>query len=543
MKNIVDTSKSLNLLLAIIIAVSTTGFLRLQLVTGLPQVDGGMYSFISQYFYYIFINDGIINDATLFLYQFMTAWVYGFDINQSIMLRVIDGLVAITASIVLFKIILKESTDVLFTVILMVPLLIIMNDIEVIEYGFRNSIWAAYVPFFLAILIWQNSTKNDKYSFYLIGGLVSLGVLLREPFLPFFLLTVIAIYISYGWRVLFKYLIGSAVVGFSVLIFMLMFRSSDVINLINSYIIYGAAIGRQQWKFPFLIVELNWFIFVTSSISLVYIVKLYLSDKKLVIMKRFCFWLAMALLPLVEYYSKLGLMYHFSNSLIGLAGLSAMGWKLVSIHESKKIQASTILFISLLSLVVILMTLKEHVDSPDKIYSLSDLRIWIKNPDTFRSPNTLERSQMATVAAQIYNYSRADSTLAVDGYWTHVYPLTGLLPPKNNPASSYRPFLLGDLRTFSGSFNYSGESKEKVIDLLFGLIIDYRPTIIVASTKGSEIYSLLPDAIEKTNLYEIVSEVPARFSYSDFYLNRTIEPGADPVGWMAATIYRLKDFE
>ena len=70
-----------------------------------------------------------------------------------------------------------------------------------------------------------------------------------------------------------------------------------------------------------------------------------------------------------------------------------------------------------------------------------------------------------------------------------------------------------------------------------------RPTIIVASTKGSEIYSLLPDAIEKTNLYEIVSEVPARFSYSDFYLNRTIEPGADPVGWMAATIYRLKDFE
>jgi hypothetical protein len=260
-------------------------------------------------------------------------------------------------------------------------------------------------------------------------------------------------------------------------------------------------------------------------------------------MKRFYFWLAMAILSLVEYYSKLGLMYHFSNSLIGLAGLSAMGWKLLSQHESKKIQSSIIFFISLLSLVVILMTLKEQVSKDDKIFSLSDLSSVIKTPDAFRSLNTLERSQMANVAAQIYNYSRADSTLAVDGYWTHVYPLTKLLPPKNNPASSHRPFVLSDLRTFSGSFNYSGESKEEVIELLFGLIMDYRPTIIVASTKGSEIYSLLPDAIEKTNLYEIVSEVPARFSYSDFYIERAVDQGTDPVGWMAATIYRLKDFE
>ena len=50
MKNIVTMPKGLNLFLAIIIAVLTTGFLRLQLVSGLPQVDEGMYSFVSQYF-------------------------------------------------------------------------------------------------------------------------------------------------------------------------------------------------------------------------------------------------------------------------------------------------------------------------------------------------------------------------------------------------------------------------------------------------------------------------------------------------------------
>jgi hypothetical protein len=322
-----------------------------------------------------------------------------------------------------------------------------------------------------------------------------------------------------------------------------MLSGSNLIELFDNYITYGSAIGRQQWKFPFLIIELNWFIFVTSLISMVYIFKLYLSDKKLVNMRRFYFWLVLAILPLVEYYSKLGLMYHFSNCLIGLAGLSAMGWKLVNINESKKIQASTILSISLLSLVVILMTLKEHVDRPDKIYSLSDLRSWIKSPGLFRSPNTLERSQIAAVAAQVYNYSRADSTLAIDGYWTHVYPLTGLLPPKNNPASNYHPWNLSFLRNFSGSYNYSGKDKEETIDKLFKVLIDYRPTIILATSKDSEIFSLLPYAIAKTNLYEIVSEVPARFSYSDFYLDRTIEAGTDPNGWMAATIYRLKDFQ
>jgi len=543
MKNIVTMPKSLNLLLAITIAILTTGFLRLQLLSGLPQVDEGLYVFASQFIYHSLVNGEAFNSTTLLLYQFMNSWVYGFSINQTIMLRVIDGLVAITASILLFKIILKESDSTLFTVILMVPLLIVLNDIEVIEYGFRNSTWASYLILFTALLVWQNSTKDDKYSFYLIGGLVSLGILLREPFLPFFLLIAIALYISYGWRVLFKYLIGSAIAGFSILGIVLMLSGSNLIELFDNYITYGSAIGRQQWKFPFLIIELNWFIFVTSLISMVYIFKLYLNDKKLVNMRRFYFWLVLAILPLVEYYSKLGLMYHFSNCLIGLAGLSAMGWKLVNINESKKIQASTILSISLLSLVVILMTLKEHVDRPDKIYSLSDLRSWIKSPGLFRSPNTLERSQIAAVAAQVYNYSRPDSTLAIDGYWTHVYPLTGLLPPKNNPASNYHPWNLSFLRNFSGSYNYSGKDKEETIDKLFKVLIDYRPTIILATSKDSEIFSLLPYAIAKTNLYEIVSEVPARFSYSDFYLDRTIEAGTDPNGWMAATIYRLKDFQ
>ena len=225
-------------LIAVSIAILITGFLRLQLLSGLPDSDSGFYIFLTQYIYNIVSSGEILKDMNLHLYQFITSWVYSLDVNQFILLRLIDGLIAIAASIVLFKVILKESDSTLFTIILITTLLILMNQDEIVFYGYRNSIWAAFLPLFSALLVWQNSNKEDKYSFYSIGGLVSLGVLLREPFLPFFIFAGIAILIGYGWRVLIKYLIGSAVVGFSILGFMLMFRGWDLMNLINSYTDY-----------------------------------------------------------------------------------------------------------------------------------------------------------------------------------------------------------------------------------------------------------------------------------------------------------------
>jgi hypothetical protein len=89
----------------------------------------------------------------------MSSWVYSLEVNQYVLLRLIDGLIAIAASIILFKVILKDSGSTVFTFILMTTLLIIMNDVEIILYGFRNSIWAAFLPLFSSLLIWQNSSK------------------------------------------------------------------------------------------------------------------------------------------------------------------------------------------------------------------------------------------------------------------------------------------------------------------------------------------------------------------------------------------------
>ena len=58
--------------------------------------------------------------------------------------------------------------------------------------------------------------------------------------------------------------------------------------------------------------------------------------------------------------------------------------------------------------------------------------------------------------------------------------------------------------------------------------------------KGAE---AIPEIIIATNLYERVGHVPQQFTYEDFYTTKVVQPGADPMGWIPATIWRLKDFK
>ena len=537
------TPNTFHLLIAITVAILTTGFLRLQLLNGLPGSDSGFYTFHAQYIYNVLSNGGTLKDMFIMLYPTLTSWVYGLDVNQYILLRMIDGLVAVAASIVLFKVILKESGSVFFTLILLTPLLVLMNDPILIGSGFKNSIWAAFLPLFSALLIWQNSTQEDKYSFYLIGALVSFGVLLREPFLVFFILAGIAILIGYGWRILLKYLIGSAVLGFTVLGLILMLRDWDLIDLFNSYLQIGTGIetGYGQWKFPIrIIMKDNWFIILTAAASIFYLSKLHF-DKKLININRFFFWGVLALLPLIEYWSKLGLPYHIANCLVGLTGLTAMSWKYLSKNESEKVNVASIMILGLMSMFIILPMVSTYIVKSSRVFTISDAIRWASASDSFRSENMIKRSQYIKVASKVYEVSREDSTMAVSSYWQGLFPLSGLLPPKALSTGKSN-FGLSTMR----ALYVSGYDKNKIVQLLK----DHQPTIIVTSIieegqtwRGEED---MPGIIMATNLYEIVDLVPPQFSYEDFYITQEIQktnPGIDPMGWMPATIWRLKDFK
>ena len=108
-------------------------------------------------------------------------------------------------------------------------LLLVMNNYSFVFYGFRNSIWAAYVPLFLALYFSQVINIKNYYLFYFIGAIASLGVLLREPFLFFYIVGLHSQFsLDYGWKNLVKYLIGSAILGFSTIIILTVLRRGGI---------------------------------------------------------------------------------------------------------------------------------------------------------------------------------------------------------------------------------------------------------------------------------------------------------------------------
>ncbi len=504
-------------LIAVIIAIFTTGFLRLQVVGFPPDSDSGYYTFACQWFFNAITQNIVIKDSQLYLYQFLTAWVYALEVNQIILLRIIDGIIAIAASLILFKVILKESGSKIFTIILMTSLLIILSDITNIYLGFKNSIWAAYLPLFSALLVWQNTSKEDKYSFYLIGGLVSFGILLREPFLPFFLLAGVVINIGYGWRALLKYLIGSTILVFSVLGFVLMFRGWDLYNLIHIYILHVDFVGDfGNWGLSFKsgilkLIHTSWFICIISLASIFYFIKLNFRDKKIVEMNRFYFWILLATIPLIEPIFKIGFQYHYANCLIGLAGLSAMGWRYLSKEEFKRIKRPALMVIGLISLFVILPVVNSKIIKQNQIIMPSDAIALAADSTSFRHAHTIENDQYLKLAAEIYSLSREDSTLVVSGLMQVLYPLTELMPPT---------YELSWLRYLFIKLNFD-ENK------LINVLEEQRPTIIV-TTDFHAGDAAMSEIIDKIDLYEKVGYIPSNSKRS--------------YGWKSGTIYRLKDF-
>ena len=122
-----------------------------------------------------------------------------------------------------------------------------------------------------------------------------------------------------------------------------MLRGWDLFRLINLYssesVYYESleSITSSHFiTFALLSIKNNWIILVTTSLSLIYLLKLYFADRKVINMSRLSFWFAVALVPLLEPMLKLPFEYHFANCLPGLAGLTAMGYKHLNNQESKK---------------------------------------------------------------------------------------------------------------------------------------------------------------------------------------------------------------
>jgi len=512
--------KFLHLFIATLVAIFTTGWMRVHLIPWGPEMDSGHYTFLAQYFYKMLPN--ISSEVPLSLYSLFASWVYGFEINQWMALRWIDLCVAVIASIIFFKIIIKESASLPFAFIILIPTFLIMNDYVNIRYGFANGIWASYVPFFAALLISQNINKDSYYAFYFIGALAAFGVLLREPLLPYFIVGGVSILIGYGWKALLKYAVGAFLLGFSIVVPNLMLRGWDLFGFVDGYSYLGKILAEfallESGKFfrsgLFMASEF-WYGLILVFFSVFYIAKNFLLDNK-INLGRFAFWLAIALVPMIEAYTKYTLAYHFAQCIPGFVGFIALTWKYLSSNESKKIQRYSITLIYLLCFLGAYPKLKIIYNNYNDERTLKNAynQLWT---DTWKNPETITASNYLIAADTIRQLSNKDSTLALGGgFSAGLFPLTGLLPP------TYR---FQDLRSFYANLEFNE-------DLFVKHLKEHQPTIIMPTKQSIPGIKILTRAIQRTGLYELVAIVEYKPETEAYDISASI----------AGNIYRLKSF-
>jgi len=438
-------------------------------------------------------------------------------------LRWIDLCVAVIASIIFFKVIIKESTSLPFTFIILIPSFLIMNDMIVILFGFTNSIWLSYIPFFTALLISQNVNKDSHYIFYFIGGLAALGVLLREPLLPYFIVGAVSILIGYGWRALLKYAIGAALLGLPIVGVGLMLRGWDLVGFIDGYSYLGKIVTDYKLIMPgdftesgLIMASEFWYGLILVIASIFYITKTFLSDNK-INLGRFAFWLAIALVPMIEAWTKLASEYHFAQSIPGFLGFIALTWKHLSSNESKTTQQYSMVLIYLLCFLGAYSKLNliynNYTDG--RTFKNAYNQLWT---DSYRNPETIKTSSLLITADAIRQLSNKDSTLALGGgYSATLFPLTGLLPP------SYEFY---DLRSF---YSMNLDFNE---DQLISHLKEHQPTIIMPTEQSLQGIEILSRAVQRTGLYELVAIVEYKPETEAYDLSASI----------AGDIYRLKSF-
>lgn len=480
----------------ILVVILTVALPRLMLVGGMPTTDEGFQAYYAQIMNAgIAAGSGLPDSGPLMLYPFMVNWVFAFDANLMVALRLVDLLIAAAAGYALFRVIETESGGRLGALLISALFLFAMNQTVFIQYGFKNSIHAAYLPLLVALWLGLNAPAVTTAHRWLgIGALLSVAVLLRETFLPFMALGAVSVLISRGIRP-FTLLVAGAF-GTGVLITGAILSARGGISAVlesyrNAGLVY-ASVAEQRVEFFFnsggQALRESLVPVLVAGVGLVVTLGRSMSERRYTSLLKVSFWLSAALLPVLEPATKIGFPYHFGVCLVGLAGLAALGLR--------NLREGTPSFVQHLTTGALCIALMVQV-----IPRLAPLgNAW---PQTFEVlakfksgewPESLtDKSNYLLAAQAIRQAAPPGGTVAISGFMFSLYPLTGNLPP------------LPEFANLSATLITLGQSSPRLREALLRC-----PPDVVMTTSRTDWPGRveLLAAVRETGIYKEVVEIP-----------------------------------
>jgi hypothetical protein len=495
-------------LLAIVILAGTV-FPRLVVLGFYPATDDGYYTYIAQQIYRSLVDgQGIPDFGGLSLYPMLCSWVFAFDYNPMISLRLIDLGVAMITAFLFYKVLKRLSGSNTGAALITLIFTFTLNNPLFIDSGFKNSITAAFAPLFLALYIGTGAIRSDKpgSAWWMAGAMTALAVVLRETFAPFAVLGLIGVFIAQGKKAAWQFFIGSVAVGILLIGGILVARGGAT-ELIAAYhsanIVFGMVPGSTRLDhFMFygaMATYLSSIALAFSALAIVILlIAIFIRRDKFILLGSI-FWLSFIGAALIEPATKISYSYHFTLALPGFAGLCALALReVIRLRPGMAwMNKTTGNILAAAGVVLLASWFYPACFKLLRNYWPTTLETLAAAPGGYWPEKFMNESNYLLAAAEIKKVMPKNGTLSVSRGMHVLYPLTGHFPP------SYR---LHDLSTTTILLNFS------VPDIRQALL-DCAPDVIMTTNEtdwptGGGSAQLL-EAVLAMGIYEMAIEIQA----------------------------------
>lgn len=300
---------------------------RLVVMTYPPYWDEGFYATFSMRAYqFLTAGDGLPPTGTLQLYSILCSFIFSWDINHLLALRICDMFVAAFMAWQMYRLLSQESNSPFLGACIALILIFSLNLPNFTAYGFSNAIFISLIPLLMALRLGLKQEKESTYRIWFVCGMLTgLGILLRESFALFGLIGFCSILIAHGPRRAMYFATGGLCVGV-IIIGIVAYARGGFVNIIEAYASFADFSRRIRSHFDRLALlrETTLYLrFLLPEAILLCCTLAYSLKKKKVHWKILIFWLAIAIAQSYEIILKAPAPYQYSICIIGLAGAFA----------------------------------------------------------------------------------------------------------------------------------------------------------------------------------------------------------------------------
>jgi hypothetical protein len=464
--------------------------MRLAVIDAFPSTDEGYYAFHA-----MLAHDGLGNSGRLYplgplhLYPLLCSFVFSWEINPIIALRLCDMVVAALLAWQWFRLMEQESESLLAGFCIALAVVFAFNLPVFAQHGFKNSLSISFIFFIAALRVGLGNQEKTAQTWLICGLLTAIGVFFREALLPFAAVGFVGIWVAHGRRAAVFYATGGFV---SVLLMLaaLALARGGLGNIIEAYSTFGA-MARESGRFN----APNLMALKSSLKSVAFLTPLLLGcvfvavRSKIPHGHRVLFWGAVAVVPLLEVLTKGGWPYHFATCLLGLSGLTACLF-CVGGKSAPRVALCAVVTVFAVSLFFALPQAKDASrNAGQALRRLPERLLQADFP-----ADMVSQSNYLLMAQAVKNAAKSGDTLMTSGHYHVLYPLTGLLPPKTDN----HLFDLGLLAL----------ARQLSPDALHVRILLESPDFIVLSQRSGTGADVLEQALSLLPQYQRIAEIP-----------------------------------